>query len=110
MSPSQMRRHTRRMLLLALSLPLLIGTQIATSGLAEACACCGSQQVVNVAEWDVLNMRAGPGTSYEIVGQLAPGTSCIVKTRRCQGRWCFVQWGDEAGWVNTRYLAYVEPR
>ena len=51
-----------------------------------------------------LNMRAGPGGSFSVVGTL-PANSCdIAGYNRCQDGWCFVARGPALGWVADRYL------
>ena len=54
------------------------------SNQAFACACCGSWQVTNVAAWDVLNVRSGPGAKFRIVGTLPPQTACIIRHNECR--------------------------
>ena len=78
-----------------------------SSNQAFACACCGSWQVANVASWDVLNVRSGPGTRYNVVGTLRPGTSCIIRHKECRRRWCRISYADFSGWVNVRYLKWL---
>lgn len=50
----------------------------------------------------VLNMRAGPGTQYEIIGKLAPGNS--VELVRTEGSWWVVTGGGVEGFVAAKYL------
>lgn len=80
---------------------------VANPRTAEACACCGSYQVVNVAWNDVLNIRNGPSSRYAAIGALPPGESCVVITGQCYGNWCPVSHGRQSGWVNARYLRYI---
>lgn len=75
---------------------------------ANACACCGSFQVVGVQSWDVLNVRSGPGVGYQITGALAPGEACIVKTGERRGNWVHISYRGAYGWVNRRYLAILQ--
>ena len=65
-------------------------------------------QVVNVRHDDVLNVRNGPSADSDVVGMLPPGSRGIAITSRCQSRWCPVQLGTAAGWVNRSYLAAEE--
>jgi outer membrane lipoprotein SlyB len=48
-----------------------------------------------------LNVRAGPGPQYPVVGVLAAGQSTALKGCLSDGKWCSV--GD--GWVYSQYLA-----
>ena len=73
---------------------------------AHACACCGTYQVTNVASWDVLNMRSGPDADFPKVGEIPPNTACVIRTNRCEGNWCVVQFAEQTGWVNTRFLKW----
>ena len=66
--------------------------------------------VTGVPTNDVLNVRAGPGTNYRIVGALGNGSQ--VRNLGCQtqgaSRWCRIEMTTdmrERGWVNARYLA-----
>lgn len=63
---------------------------------------------------DKLNMRAGPGTSFRVVDQLAQGE--IVKNEGCAAaagaQWCEVSRPGrprESGWVSARYLVASSP-
>lgn len=60
--------------------------------------------VVNVASWDVLNVRSGPGTRFSALDGLAPGRCGITVRGSCQGNWCPIAYKYGSGWVNTRYL------
>lgn len=66
-------------------------------------------RVTGVATGDVLNLRAQPDPSAEIVGTLEPGAGgvAVAGTRlEVNGSvwWQVVRTGDEPGWVNARYL------
>lgn len=47
-------------------------------------------------------LRAGPGTQYQALATLQPGTR--VGVIRCQPQWCNVTAGNRRGWVATRLL------
>lgn len=49
-----------------------------------------------------LNIRSGPGTSYDIKGTIAPGTYTIVET---SGDWGRLKSG--AGWISLKYATKV---
>ena len=73
--------------------------------------------VVDVPDWDHLNVRTGPSTRFDIVGRLAPD-SCTVRidpnapSYHVQGNWmkvtAFMGVGEELhvseGWVSLSYL------
>lgn len=66
-------------------------------------------RVTGVAANDVLNVRSGPGTNYQVVGALANGD--MVRRLNCQQQgsssWCQIEMMTdmrERGWVNSRFL------
>jgi N-acetylmuramoyl-L-alanine amidase len=61
------------------------------------------EAVVNVASWDVLNVRSGAGTNYSIVGKLNSGAK--VSIYRHEGEWSYIQSGNISGYVNNYYLS-----
>jgi Bacterial SH3 domain len=65
--------------------------------------------VVNVAPGDILNVRKGPSTHFEVVGGLPPGSRGVAVTGACQSHWCPVEHPSARGWVNSTYLAREEP-
>jgi hypothetical protein len=65
----------------------------------------GVSMCVNVAEDDVLNVRAGPGTRFEPLGTLTSDDCSVELSDLCEGRWCEIRSDTISGWVNTRYLA-----
>ncbi|WP_323767442.1 SH3 domain-containing protein [Antarctobacter sp.] len=60
--------------------------------------------VAGVASNDVLNVRAGPGASHPIVGELAYDARA-VEVIRVEGNWGLVNVPEAAGWTSMRYLA-----
>lgn len=90
-----------------LSMFVMMGALFIWSNQAFACACCGSWKVTNVAQWDVLNMRAGPGAKFRIVGTIPPESACIIRHNKCRRNWCRVSYADYTGWVNIRYLEWL---
>jgi len=90
---------------LLLSFVLVVGLMIAPTN-SEACACCGTWQVKNVAENDQLNIRSGPGVGYGVVGGIPSGSACVIKSGQCRGNWCKISYAEYAGWVSTRYLRW----
>lgn len=92
---------------IALFAAIIVVALFMTHGKASACACCGTYQVVNVASWDVLNIRSGPSVRYRIIGAFGPYDGCIVLTGQRRGNWVRVSGNGQTGWVNGRYLRYV---
>jgi len=58
---------------------------------------------VDVASWDVLNVRSGPGTAHSVAGSYKPGTAVTIYNY--QGDWALVSNGSVTGYVNSYYLA-----
>lgn len=61
--------------------------------------------VANVERDDVLNVRSGPSTEFDVIGELAPGSRGVSITGACRSGWCPVQHRAASGWVNRTYLA-----
>jgi len=66
-------------------------------------------KVANVERDDVLNVRSGPSTEFDVIGALPPGSRGVAMTGNCQSGWCPVQHQSTRGWVNRTYLAIDEP-
>lgn len=61
-------------------------------------------RVRNVANWDMLNMRARPTARAPIVGRIPPHGSGVHCLGPCAGGWCRVSWRGIVGWTNMRFL------
>jgi len=48
-----------------------------------------------------INLRAGPGLRYGIVGRLSDGAEVVLDYCTRNDRWCFIA---GAGWVDASYL------
>ena len=68
-------------------------------------------RVVGLAAGDTLAVRDGPGTEFEIVGELSPGTRRLRLSncrQRGGGNWCLIATTRSvpiSGWVNARFLS-----
>ena len=60
--------------------------------------------VIDVARWDTLRIRSGPGVQHREVGEIPPSACGVVDLGGCYGSWCRIAWRGQHGWVNTRYL------
>lgn len=60
--------------------------------------------VSGVASNDVLNIRAGRGTRFGIVGFIRP-RQCGVYVTKVRGRWARVRSNGNVGWVAKKFLA-----
>lgn len=86
------------------------------SGKASATSGPGCFRVVNVASWDVLNVRSGPSASNPIVDHLPPGKHgiisqigpCIPFGRSLPKRWCPITHYDgdqtKSGWIKRYFV------
>lgn len=65
--------------------------------------------VVNVKSSDVLNVRAKSSASSKVVTTLSYGDCGVVVTGACEGSWCPIEDGHDAGWVNSKFISMVSP-
>ncbi len=67
-----------------------------------------SYKIVNVANWDALNVRSGAGTEYRVINEIPANSDGIKVTgseRSSNGStWVKISWNGQKGWVNKRYL------
>jgi len=66
--------------------------------------------VANVERDDVLNVRSGPSTEFDVIAELAPDSRGVSIIGACRAGWCPVQHQAANGWVNRMYLAPDAPR
>lgn len=52
---------------------------------------------------EAVYLRASPGTEFHPITPLSNGTK-VIDTKTRSGNWAFVQLGEDAGWINTKYL------
>ncbi|MGB7204569.1 MAG: SH3 domain-containing protein [Anderseniella sp.] len=84
---------------LMLSLPLAGAMTMTAIPQAHATNC-----VVNVESWDRLNVRSGPGASYNKKFSIGPGQCGVRFTGDCEGSWCQIRFRGRSGWVNSRFI------
>ncbi len=58
---------------------------------------------------DVLNLRAGAGTEYAVLGQLHHGDRPVVMGRNQAGDWLKITFGDSKGWISAKYVDLEAP-
>ena len=67
--------------------------------------------VVAVSFDDVLNLRAGPGTDYEVVKKMPAREERVIANGRAQALpnsvWYEVTYSGVTGWASSTYLAYL---
>jgi uncharacterized caspase-like protein/uncharacterized protein YraI len=73
----------------------------------------GVYDVTNHPANELLNVRAGPGTTFQVVSGLpydAAGLQVIdcQKNAKEQFFWCYLRWNDVSGWAYSRYLTRVQ--
>ena len=86
----------------------ILATAAFVAGPAKACAMCDTYSVVNVAETDVLYMRAGPSRHARIVAAIPHDGYGVLKAGSCKRNWCVMEHYGRTGWVNMRYLKYIQ--
>ena len=79
-----------------LLLSAIAGTLVAMSGAAWA-------DTLVSADSD-LNMRAGPGSRYPVVGVLAAGQTAVLDGCLQGSKWCAVGNADNRAWINSDYV------
>lgn len=71
----------------------------------------GELGVVGVAADDVLNLRTGPGSDFDVVAELEPMATGLIATGNNRSVpnaiWYQVEVDGETGWVNARHTAYI---
>lgn len=87
-----------------LRLAVLAACLVAGQGAAQSLPALFS--VTEVAADDHLNVRAGPGVDFPVIGRLERDALGIEVTARSEnGRWARVNAGEGAGWAALRHLA-----
>lgn len=84
----------------SLASPPAAAPDAAPAPLVEAAAPAGSRREVS---GDRVNLREGPGTTFDVVGRLARGEVAEVIERR--DGWARVRVGANEGWMSERFLA-----
>lgn len=56
-----------------------------------------------------VNMRSGPGTEYEVVGQLKRAQAVDRTSCNADRTWCYVRLDAGNGWVSERFLSTTDP-
>jgi len=66
--------------------------------------------VANVERDDVLNVRSGPSTEFDVIAELPPDSRGVNIIGACRAGWCPVQHQAASGWVNRTFLALDAPQ
>jgi alpha-tubulin suppressor-like RCC1 family protein/uncharacterized protein YraI len=54
----------------------------------------------------VLNLRTGPGQSYDLITTMPDGAKVYVQ--KTEGNWAYVSYQDQEGWCSLKYLSYAD--
>ena len=65
----------------------------------------GEQPSYTVTPDNNLNMRAGPGTDYDIVSKLPAGTGILALGTNEDGSWIVVNYDGKYGWIKTEFVS-----
>lgn len=70
-------------------------------------------RVIDHEDWDVLNVRRGPGTKYGKIFGIPYNADTVIVHNNCRKvdgfsfRWCIVEYNGRRGWAYARYLENV---
>jgi hypothetical protein len=56
---------------------------------------------------DNLNLRSGPGISFDVIGAMPAGSD--VRVLNCGPSWCRVVWNDTTGFASRRFISSGGP-
>lgn len=56
-----------------------------------------------------VNVRSGPSTSYDIIGELGGGEALVVVDQSRDGEWIEIRYGSGRGWVAAEYTTSTRP-
>ena len=64
----------------------------------------GEQPTYTVTDGNNLNMRGGPGTDYDKIGQVPASTGVTALGTNEDGSWIVVNYNGTYGWLKTEFL------
>jgi len=73
-------------------------------------ATANAQQAVTAYTSADLNLRDGPGTEFQVILAMPRGVQVQVSYCSNEDVWCFVQYGQNAGWASSRFLTSSAPQ
>lgn len=87
-----------------MTMKLTLGTTLAGLVLASA-----AFAQTNATAWTDLNLRSGPGATYEVIAVIPTSQAVTVDGCLDEANWCRVSFGEVQGWASGDYLtAMVE--
>lgn len=84
--------------------PLILTAMLAAGGLGAA----AQAQTTDVTAWTDLNLRAGPGPGYPILGVIPAQAPVILRGCLAEQSWCQVEFDGQQGWASGDYLAVMQ--
>lgn len=72
--------------------------------LVQSPAMAATQSGTHAWSTDTLNLRSGPGTNYDLTGEI--GAALAIKVLRCQKLWCLVDGATGRGWTDKRNISF----
>lgn len=86
---------------------MFFGTFLSIWAMGAVAQPLGVYAVKDVASNDVLNIRAGAGSYFRDIGDLAPDEEIRVIGFNEDGSWAKVNWAGQEAWVSARYLELI---
>ena len=62
---------------------------------------------VSVGRGDLVNVRSGPGTGYDILGRLSGGQRAGIIGKSDNDEWWQIRYGGQPAWVSARYVRAI---
>ncbi len=79
---------------------------VKTAIIATALLAATSAQAANAITTANLNVRSGPGTSFDVLGTIPNGAPIDVIQCASNYNWCDVAWAGRRGWASSNYIAF----
>jgi N-acetylmuramoyl-L-alanine amidase len=62
---------------------------------------------VLVPSGDVVNVRSGPGTAYDLLGRMRSRQTAFIIGRNGDGSWWQIRFGEQQAWISARFVRTV---
>jgi len=62
---------------------------------------------VLVPRGDVVNVRAGPGTGFDIMGRMRSRQTAFIIGRSDDGSWWQIRYGQNQAWISADFVSTV---
>lgn len=87
---------------------LLLKLTIRTALFATALLAATSAEAANAIVTANLNVRAGPGTNYPVLGTIPNGAPIDVIQCASNYNWCDIAWAGRRAWASSNYIAFKQ--